>query len=602
MPGFYLLDNTEDRFIGTRGSVGGGVQVLVNGVPQHPSLQKTLTATEIARLDIPVESIDRVEVIRGPMSVIYGNNAFQGVINVVTNALGQAGPRVSARLGSRDSAGLFARLGADSQAGFVALNLGAAKTDGLGAAYTDLMGPRQLAALDPAMHPALDGDLDQKTGSLDLSAQWRGWEGNLRLNRRDYGIYAFTPPFDEGTRIQLDTLHAALGYRHRFSDDLGLRVTGIYSGEDYDAYQIDFVRPDVQGEQRQSSRRKELELDLHWRPATGLDAIAGYRYLEIDGVENRVLVTPLLDVDIRLQPVISQDLFAQVAWQVAAPLRLVGGVRLSLLPEAYREVRRRGLDPAPVVLSAQNQDPEPVNGQLALIWSPRPDQVLKLAWGTASQDTDQINLPEPERIETREAHYTLTRERWTASLGLFQNQLSRLSRTIQRLESTTGVYITQDDNTGQWDTLGLELIAEARPLRDLNLSASLTWQETQDQASGIDPGYSPALLATLKADWRRGPLTYAAYARYVDAMQADWDFVAGSTPGVVRRIGEEVPGYWDLGLNLRWDPEGPGPYAALNASNLLDAEIRYPANELTDFTRGLIGPGRMVTATLGYAF
>ena len=70
VPGFYLLDNPEDRFIGTRGAVGGGVQFLVNGIPQHPSLQKTLTGTEIARLDIPVESIDRVEVIRGPMSLI----------------------------------------------------------------------------------------------------------------------------------------------------------------------------------------------------------------------------------------------------------------------------------------------------------------------------------------------------------------------------------------------------------------------------------------------------------------------------------------------------------------------------------------------------
>ncbi|MGE5153707.1 MAG: TonB-dependent receptor plug domain-containing protein, partial [Bdellovibrio bacteriovorus] len=71
VPGFYLLDNTEDRFIGTRGAVGGGVQFLVNGIPQHPSLQKTQTATEIARLDIPIEAIDRVEIIRGPMSVIY---------------------------------------------------------------------------------------------------------------------------------------------------------------------------------------------------------------------------------------------------------------------------------------------------------------------------------------------------------------------------------------------------------------------------------------------------------------------------------------------------------------------------------------------------
>jgi len=111
VPGFYVLDNIEDRFVGTRGAAGGGVQLLVNGIAQHPSLQKTLTGTEVARLDIPVEAIDRVEIIRGPMSVIYGNNAFQGVINVVTNAIDRSGPRVSASLGSEQSGRLFGRAG-----------------------------------------------------------------------------------------------------------------------------------------------------------------------------------------------------------------------------------------------------------------------------------------------------------------------------------------------------------------------------------------------------------------------------------------------------------------------------------------------------------
>lgn len=149
VPGFYLLDNTEDRFIGTRGAVGGGVQLLVNGIPQHPSLQKTLTGTETARLDIPVESIDRVEIIRGPMSVIYGNNAFQGVINIVTNEIDPNGPRVSASLGSRQSGQLFARAGTRFEDGFVVLNAGAYKSDGLAGAYADMLGPGQRAAQSP---------------------------------------------------------------------------------------------------------------------------------------------------------------------------------------------------------------------------------------------------------------------------------------------------------------------------------------------------------------------------------------------------------------------------------------------------------------------
>ncbi len=602
VPGFYLLDNTEDRFIGTRGAVGGGVQFLVNGIAQHPSLQKTLTGTEIARLDIPVESIDRIEIIRGPMSVIYGNNAFQGVINVVTNEIEQNGPQVSASLGTQKTGRLFGRAGQVFDDGFFVLNAGGYQNGGLTGAYADMLSPEQVAALNPAMHQDLDGDLDQRLASLDMSAQWRGWQGNLRLNQRDYGIYAFTPAFDEGTRIRLDTLHGSLGYAHRFSDDLGLRITGIYSAEHYDAYQMDFVLPEVAGNQRQDSRRAELELDLHWRPTANLDTLAGYRLLRIDGVQNRVDVRPLFNAWVQLEPVITQDLFAQASWRIAAPLRLIGGLRLSLLPEDYQRTQRLRTDRVPRFETVPVANTTPLNGQVAVLWSPTPDQVLKLAWGTAAQDTDHFNLPEAERIATLEANYTLTRPRWMLTASVFQNRLSQLVRTIQRIDPTTGHYVNQDDNSGRWRTQGLELIAEVQPLPTLHFSASLTWQHTEDLEANIDPGYSPALLAQLKADWRQGPLTYAAYAHYVDGMLADWDFVAGPDQGVVARIGEAVPGYWDLGINLRWAPRDTGAYAALHVANLLDAEIRYPANELVDFAQGLIGPGRTITATLGYRF
>ncbi len=602
VPGFYLLDNIEDRFIGTRGTVGGGVQFLVNGIPQHPSLQKTLTGTEIARLDIPVESIDRVEIIRGPMSVIYGNNAFQGVINVVTDRIDQSGPRVSASIGTEGSGRLFARAGTLFEDGFVVLNAGGYRTGGLTGAYADMMGPEQLAALSPGMHRDMDGDMDQRLGSLDLSAQWRGWEANVRYNQRDYGIYAFTPPFDEGTRVRLDTLHTSLGYAHSLGDDLGLRITGIYSQESYDAYQLDFLSPEVGGDQHQDSQRWELEADLHWRPTASVDAIAGYRLLRVDGVENQVDLAPLLDARIQLEPVTTHDLFGQASWRIAEPLRLIGGVRLTLLPDEYRSTRRQ-----PAAAAAQREvgyveDTTQVNGQVGALWTPTQDQVLKLTWGKASQDSDQIDLPEPERIETIEASYTLTRPGWMFSAALFQNDLSQLVRTIQRFDGASGTYLTVDDNSGRWRTRGVELIGEARPLPGLQLSASLTWQQTDDRENDIDPGYSPKLLAKLRASWASGPMTYAAYAHYVDAMDADWDFVAGTEQGVVRRIGERVPAYWNVGLNLRWDPAGPGPYANLNVSNLLDEEIRYPANELTDFRRGLIAPGRMVMGTVGWTF
>jgi outer membrane cobalamin receptor len=239
VPGFFLLDNTEERFVGTRGAIGGGVQFLVNGIAQHPSQQKTLTVPEIARLNIPVESIDQIEIIRGPMSVIYGNNAFLGVVNIVTNDIAANGPQVSASLGS-GGAGLFARGGWASREGFLAVNLGARRDDGLAGDYSDMMYTDNFVALDPAMHRDMDGDVDHTDFSADLSASWQGFGADLRWTRRDYGVYAFSPAFDDGTRIRLDTFHASLGWRHQFDDQLGLRVTGTHSREYYDVYEFDF--------------------------------------------------------------------------------------------------------------------------------------------------------------------------------------------------------------------------------------------------------------------------------------------------------------------------------------------------------------------------
>jgi outer membrane receptor protein involved in Fe transport len=255
VPGFFVLDNLEDRFVGNRGTVGGGVQFLVNGVAQHPSRQKALTVPEIARLNIPVEAIDRVEIIRGPMSVIYGNNAFLGVINVVTNAIGEHGSRVSASVGSRDSGQVFGRLGTASKDGFIVLNAAGYRTQGLEGAYADMMGAEQRARLLPGMHASLDGQADQRDLSADLSAGWGDWRADLRYTEKHYGIYSFTPGFEDGTRQRLTTWHAALGWERAFSETLGLRASTVVSEEQANVYETDFLSAALDGDQSQRSRR-----------------------------------------------------------------------------------------------------------------------------------------------------------------------------------------------------------------------------------------------------------------------------------------------------------------------------------------------------------
>lgn len=61
------------------GMSGNNVKVLIDGIPVIDRL-----AAKQSLSQIDVNSIDRIEIIEGPMSVIYGTDALAGVINIIT--------------------------------------------------------------------------------------------------------------------------------------------------------------------------------------------------------------------------------------------------------------------------------------------------------------------------------------------------------------------------------------------------------------------------------------------------------------------------------------------------------------------------------------
>jgi vitamin B12 transporter len=80
--GIYVHDNGPfgaQKSISIRGSESAQVVVLLNGIRLNDSRQG---GTNLA--NIPVDSIERIEIVRGGTSALYGSDAVGGVVNIIT--------------------------------------------------------------------------------------------------------------------------------------------------------------------------------------------------------------------------------------------------------------------------------------------------------------------------------------------------------------------------------------------------------------------------------------------------------------------------------------------------------------------------------------
>ncbi len=119
--------NTGDIHI--NGLEGPYTMVLIDGMPIVSGL-----STVYGLVGIPTSLIDRVEVVKGPASSLYGSEAMGGLINVITKSPSRA-PRLSADVFSSSWADVNLDLG-------VRLNTGKKATSLLGINYFNYQRPR----------------------------------------------------------------------------------------------------------------------------------------------------------------------------------------------------------------------------------------------------------------------------------------------------------------------------------------------------------------------------------------------------------------------------------------------------------------------------
>lgn len=624
IPGLYQTDDQFSKNFGVRGfwtfDPNRNMTFLVNGVEQT---EYVVSGNWLQLMNIPVEAIDRIEVVRGPMSVIYGSGAFFGAINIFTNKVGDKPvSMVSTSFGSEKTSKVFARASGKQGDFQYAFNGSYFNTDGIDVPYAGMTQyPEFLPGLGVPENQTTAGQLENKEKYFNFSGTFKDFSFDASYTESHKETNVVLPSVSDGTMVFNKAMRLSFGYKKEFSEKLTLDLRfGYFMTKRLQSF--DWLVDDVYLLQNDESSGYKAELNLFWNPSSKLNVSFGLSYNKVIEIQNE-LNYPLFAFILfhnelaEGESVVTQAIFTQLSYKLSDKFKVVAGLRLEQNPE-YTAQWRIG-DPTPDLgtfatypgtYSRTDVDFIP---RLALIYSPNDKNVFKFLYGKAINRPSFFQLTEdiigrgmlplvPETIQTIELNYVGSLSpKFSVSLSVFRNMMDKL--IFRSFFVLDGALVSYYQNVGEMTTNGVELTLTAKPSKSFFLELSGTYQDTTDKRyEDVDVGYSPKFLGYLKASYFFSKdISLAINGNYVSDMEAYYD----DTFDPPARIGEKVDSYFLLGANLRIrNLFGKGVFLNLRASNLLDEEIHYPTTTYSSSYAdlGTIGRGMTFLATLGWKF
>lgn len=284
VPGLYNIYsyNGAPGNFGVRGfwnpySQNSNVAFLINGVKQ---INDEAGSTPMAKITVPVEAIDRIEIIKGPMSVIYGSGASFGAINIITNEVSEQHnvSIVSATYGSRDTSKITLRISKNMDDIKLVINASAYETDGLDNKFSDLMGPTNQAALPlfGVTNPnySTDGLLEQESEYLGVSGSYKKFYFDTSIQNTDVDIYAIAPSLRSGIERSTDNFSLLLGYKDDVNNWISYDASLAYFDHN-DGDVFDFFDPTAFGTRDVEYKAWEAEFTATIKPNSQWNVVVG---------------------------------------------------------------------------------------------------------------------------------------------------------------------------------------------------------------------------------------------------------------------------------------------------------------------------------------
>ncbi len=637
VPGFYMIDDYHwlgSLNFGVRGFFSTGpfndVTVMVNGVNQIGDSWGDYPFTKI---NVPVEAIDRIEVIRGPLSVVYGSGAFMGAINIITNMPpeGKAKGLISGSLGTERSKELFVRLSGRNDDFNYVFNGATSSSDGLDmplASMTSFPGYLEYVGLSESA---------STKGMLKTSGKYIGVStsfGNRTLDichvETSKGVFDGLPSVGHGTNLHTQATNAMFKYERALSEYVTAEASiGYFHHQILVNYEL--LYEGFFAIEQSNTNSYELGLDFYITPSPRWDVTIGFSRRALSSLYETWdfpnLGPPSSDIEFFIpddKEVVTSALFTQAFYRLSDRVTLVGGLRLEHLGAYNMCLTGQGVPFGREALRSRYDDDDiKTIPRLALIWDIDAHNILKVMYGEATkqpsiQDNQMIMILDklqlrPATNKTLELNYLFTPgPDFALNFSLFRNDLNSLIIERNEYDVDRDGWIFWPANSGEMRTIGTETGVKIRPARWLQFDLSGTWQDSDNRQAGLEDielSYAPKFLGYFKAAcFLPRDMSVALVSRFVGSMETFWDNEpldpAGGDFTPWGRIGEPVSDRFVLDANFRVeDFPMDGAFLNISVENIPDNEIRYPTTTTNPWANlGTLGPGRSFLVTVGAVF
>ena len=570
--GFYKTYDRLYNYAGIRGinrpgDSGGCLLITVDGHRVNDPIfdQAPIGADSILDLDL----VERVEIIRGPGSSLYGNNAFFGIVNVVTRrGRDIKGTEASAAAASYDTVAGRLTYGDRLDNGLEVL---------LSGTLQDSEGQDRLYY--PEFQDVNNGVAEDMDGSrfrnlfLKLAYGEFLLEGAYVDRRKDDPTAGDGIVFNQpGNYIGDERAYLQLSHRHKFADGAEVASRLYYDVYKYTSdYLFDYEEPEFPGRitvnrdiARSQSVGGEIQASRTVFQKHRLTAGAEYRH-DFSLEQRNYDVNPpftYLDSNPSADTV---GCYAQDEVPLLNRLALNAGIRYDYF-DSFGDT---------------------VNPRVALIYTPWTNGVFKFLYGQAyrapnayerfTQGSYYKTNPDlgPETIRSYELVYEqILNPSLRFNTSLFYNEAKDLITFGEDPADEMFRYA----NTDEVHTRGAEAELDWRGRRGARGDVSYTYAETEDRATGKTLSNSPRHVGK----W------HYSVPLWTEKLTAGLEVLGVSKRTTVQ--GNESGGYWLANWTLLSREVRKGLDLSVSIYNLLDREYADPVSD--DFTQDTIEQDR----------